>query len=252
MRVLVVTMLLLVCPEMRAATETKPAQVSSDCKTWIPISEAENKNTDLSKRGYLKHGDEIVRYDNSNHLWIQMGKIPLVFVQRDKEVLLLSDSFVEAHTLKAPSGDTLINLMLTIGEVAREMGQENRWSLRWKGQDAQLLAMLMGAKKCSTEPKVIAVVCDVAKGCAIGPKANDPKGGAKKCLQELGLLEPSALDGLRSACETVTDEARFKNIEQNYSEARMKCGNKGAAIPSLETMKKVCADAQKIMSQLSR
>lgn len=219
-------------------------QISNDCQNWKAIG-----GTESASIGFLKHESEKLYFDATKKLWIKIGKDPFIFLERNNEVVVLSGTSIDSHILKIRHEDILIKLITTLAEIGKEIAFENRWTLRTKKGQGELVAMLMGPKKCSAESEARIIICKKEKPCFLGPKARNPEKNVQVCAKELGLLESAKLQGSSRACQIVTDEATYKALKKSYDDASSACKVKPAGLPSLLQLTKICEDARVLIGR---
>lgn len=110
-------------------------KVSKDCRNW-KIGE----NKDFQQAGYLQSEEsDIVYFDFSKNLWIQMGKkYTLAFFEHNGNGLTIVDPYannadnasIDSFFLGGKHIDTLVDLIKTLANQATKMASENHWSLR--------------------------------------------------------------------------------------------------------------------------
>ncbi len=231
-------------PFVLFASNNDSGQFSDDCHNWKDVGSAEP-----ARSGYIKNESETIYFDFSKNLWIQLGKDPFVFLERNKEVFILTSSSIQSHTLKIKRKDTLLKMMLILAEIAEKTASEHSWTLSMKNGAGELSAMLMGPKKCSVEPNALGIVCKKEKPCILGPAIENPEKNVQMCAKELGLLETSKLTGISRACEIILDEMTYRTIKQSYDNASTTCKVKAIAFPLLVDLRKTCADARAFINR---
>lgn len=217
-------------------------QFSMDCQSWKNAGSAES-----AQAGYLKNESGTIYFDFSKNLWIQLEAEPFIFLEKNKEVFILTGSTIESHTLKNKYKDTILKLALVLADIAKKTTSEPRWTLRMKNGEGELSAMLMGPKKCSVEPNALGLVCKKEKACILGPNVQNPEKNVQFCAKELGLLENDKLQAINRACEIILDETIYKSIQQSYDDVSSACKLKVSKFPSLLQLRKTCEDGSTLI-----